>query len=439
MNVTKGNPGAENSGPSFASQAAAEAANSGLTTTAKKQESFGTAEDPNFGDALKKFQSQYGAKPEKAREIKKTLGKDDFLRIMITQMKNQDPTKPFDAEQMASQMAQYASVEQLQNMNQNMGKMLNQQNPMQRLAMTNLIGKQVTLDRNRFPHIENQKDTLNFNLPKDASQVTLSIMSDQGEVIFNKDLGTLKQGENTFGWDGLKNNTLAAKPGDYMFKLDAKDANGSPIQIQSKGQARVVGVSFEGKEAILLVGDPNRPDKIALSNVTQIDDGGPGFGVPGAVPIAQAVGGAAAPKTANPAVKAEGEQAGSSAGAAGFRPAQTPGAQKNLFGFQRGVGSQNLDANQLSPEAQRALAGYEAAQKKTAAANPVGGAAMPATPSIGVSAGGPKGGLVDSDGNPNAGFAQNWNPSLQGQNPPGTLTANRPKISATQTESGGTQ
>src|SRR5580698_10157728 len=78
---------------------------------------------PQFGEILQKVQSQYGAKPEKGREIKKTLGKDDFLRSMITQMKNQDPTNPFKAEQMATEMAQFTSVEQLQNVNQNLAKM----------------------------------------------------------------------------------------------------------------------------------------------------------------------------------------------------------------------------------------------------------------------------------------------------------------------------
>src|SRR5689334_2438768 len=93
-----------------------------------------------FGDIWKQIQSKYGAKEEKPREIKKTLGKDDFLRIMITQMKHQDPTQPFKAEQMAEQMAQFASVEQLQNLNLKFEKMSNQNQPLERLAMTGLIG-----------------------------------------------------------------------------------------------------------------------------------------------------------------------------------------------------------------------------------------------------------------------------------------------------------
>src|SRR5579885_3431898 len=103
------------------------------------------ATDAKFGDVLGKIQAKYGAKPEKQREIKKTLGKDDFLKIMITQLKNQDPTSPFKAEQMATEMAQFTSVEQLQNVNQNLGKLQNAQLPLERLAMTNMIGKIVTI------------------------------------------------------------------------------------------------------------------------------------------------------------------------------------------------------------------------------------------------------------------------------------------------------
>ena len=62
-------------------------------------------------------------------------------------MKFQDPTSPFKPEQMAAEMAQFTSVEQLQNVNQNLAKMSTANQPMERLAMTGLIGKTVTVDR----------------------------------------------------------------------------------------------------------------------------------------------------------------------------------------------------------------------------------------------------------------------------------------------------
>ena len=95
------------------------------------KDSSESARAPKFGDVYQEIQAKYGEKPEKPREIKKTLGKDDFLKIMITQMKNQDPTNPFKAEQMATQMAQFTSVEQLHNINQNLGKISSQNRPLE--------------------------------------------------------------------------------------------------------------------------------------------------------------------------------------------------------------------------------------------------------------------------------------------------------------------
>jgi len=295
-------------------------------------------EDPNapkFGEVLNRIQSKYGAKEDKPREIKKALGKDDFLRIMITQMKHQDPTQPFKAEQMAEQMAQFTSVEQLQNLNQAMTKMANQQNPMERLAMTGLIGKNVTIDRDRFPHNEGDPETLSFTLPKDAKETRLAILSDSGEVIIEKDLGELKTGDNSFQWDGKKTNSLPTKSGGFIFRIEAKDERGQVIQTNPHAQAKVVGVSFEGNEPVLLVGDINRPSKVTMRNVVRIDEGGVTQQIPGAKPIS---------------------------GASAAAPVQTPmtglssATEPAIIGFQKGVGSSTLAPTDLPASAQAALA-----------------------------------------------------------------------------------
>ena len=286
-----------------------------------------------FGDVWKNIQGKYGAKAEKPREIKKTLGKDDFLRIMVTQMKHQDPTSPFKAEQFATEMAQFTSVEQLQNMNQNLTKLTTQDKPLERLAMTNLIGKTVTIDRDRFPYTEGTNATLNYVLPKNAAAVHVAVVSEQGEVILEKDLGPTKQGENVFAWDGLKKNTLAAKGGNYMFRVDAKDENGQSMPINNKGDARVVGVSYDGAEPVFLVGDAAHPDKVLMRNIVKIVDGAPAALIPGAQSLAAATG--QAPASAAP----------------------------SFISFQKGVGSGNLDPNQLSPEAKEALTQFQAQQQ----------------------------------------------------------------------------
>jgi len=224
-----------------------------------------------YGEAYKKFQAQYGEKPEKAREIKKNLGKDDFLKIMISQMKNQDPLSPFKADQMGTQIAQFTSVEQLQNVNQNLNKMANQNRPLEQLAMTNLIGKIVTIDRDRFPHVEGQNDSLTFALPQDATSVEAVIVNDAGEEVIKKDLGANKKGDITFNWDGIKANTLAAKSGTYVVRATAKDEHDKPIEISQRRQTRVIGISFEGAEPVFLVGNAEHQDKVTMKNIAKIE------------------------------------------------------------------------------------------------------------------------------------------------------------------------
>jgi flagellar basal-body rod modification protein FlgD len=223
------------------------------------------------GELWKQIQARYGAKAEKPREIKKTLGKDDFLRIMVTQMRNQDPTSPFKAEEMASQMAQFASIEQLQNLNTTVGKMASNNQPIERMAMTNMIGKTVTIDRERFAHNENETSPLGFSLMRDAESVQVKIMSESGETVLEQDLGKMAAGDQTFVWDGVRSNGMPTQSGNFIYRVEATDAGGRPIAMNSRAQSKVFGVSFEGQEGVLLVGNPNAPQKIAMRNVIRID------------------------------------------------------------------------------------------------------------------------------------------------------------------------
>ncbi|MBL7716724.1 MAG: flagellar hook assembly protein FlgD [Bdellovibrionales bacterium] len=264
---------------------------SGFLLNNKKDTKDATT-DPQFGAIWKDMQAKYGAKAEKPREIKKQLGKDDFLRIMITQMKHQDPTKPFEAEQFAAQLAQFASVEQLQNINNNITKMTQANQPLERMAMTNMIGKTVTVDRDRFPFTEGEKASLNYTLPKDAASVIVRVQNEAGETVFEKDIGEQKAGDGLFVWDGKKTNTLPAKTGSYMLRVEAKDENGQSLSTENRAQARVVGVGFENGETILLVGNPARPDKVNFKNVTKIEEAAPAELLPGAKSLAGAAGAA---------------------------------------------------------------------------------------------------------------------------------------------------
>jgi flagellar hook assembly protein FlgD len=253
---------------------------------------------------------------------------------------------------MAAEMAQFTSVEQFQNMNRSLDKMTSKDQPLERLAMTGMIGKTVTVDRARFPHQEGNNEALVYNLPREAASVKVALVSETGEVALEKDLGPQKPGENTFAWDGLKSNTLPAKTGNYMLRVEAKDDRGMAMDTGAQSQARVIGVSFEGSEPVFLVGDAKNQAKVTMKNIIRVDDVGgaaPSFGGAG--------GGMGAAQNAG--------QAGAASG--GLHPVNTTQSKPNFIAFQKGVGSSNLDPNQLPPEAREALAKFEGANNAPAA------------------------------------------------------------------------
>lgn len=223
--------------------------------------------------AMNAFQARYGEKPKEQRQIKKSLDKDDFMRIMITEMKHQDPTKPMDSDRMVAQMSQLTSVEQIKNMGEAVNRLVDKNTASDRLAMSAMIGKSVTVDKGRFVHSKGAFSALNYQLPQDAAKVKVTVLDEQGEEVFTKELEPQKKGSQVFNWDGIATNGVAVKSGNYSVRVDAENEKGSKIKIDPISQEHIVGVSFDGKESYFLVGQPQQPQKVAMSNVIRIESG----------------------------------------------------------------------------------------------------------------------------------------------------------------------
>ena len=227
--------------------------------------------DQETKNAINQFQARYGEKPKEARTVKKQLDKDDFMRIMITEMKHQDPTKPMDTDRMATQMAQVTSVEQMKNVAQAVDRLAEKSNASDRLAMSNMIGKTVTVDKGRFVHQKGTISAINFDLPEDADKVKLSIQNEKGEEIASRELEPQKAGANTYNWDGINSSNIQSVTGNYIVRVEAENAKGNKIKVDPISKESVVGVTFEGGETNFLVGDPKNPQKVNFKNVARIE------------------------------------------------------------------------------------------------------------------------------------------------------------------------
>jgi flagellar basal-body rod modification protein FlgD len=238
----------------------------GLQTTTDAQ-----ARDQQVSNAVNSFQAKYGEHPKEARVIKKALDKDDFMRIMVTEMKHQDPTKPMDSDRMATQMAQITSVEQLKNVGTAIEKLADKNTASDRLAMSAMIGKSVTVDKGRFAHQKGTLSPVNFELPQDAQKIKLTILNEKGDEVATRELEPMKAGANSYNWDGINSSSIASNTGSYIVRIDAEDKNGTKIKIDPISKETVVGVTFEGGETNFLVGDPKNPQKVGFKNLTKIE------------------------------------------------------------------------------------------------------------------------------------------------------------------------
>ncbi len=233
------------------------------------------AREQAMKNAVNQLQARYGEKPKEARPIKKQLDKDDFMRIMITEMRHQDPTKPMDSDRMATQMAQITSVEQLKNVSGAIEKLSEKSSASDRLAMSAMIGKNVTVDKSRFAHQKGMISPLNFTLPEDAEKIRLTILDERGEEVATRELEPMKAGINVYNWDGINASSMLSGSGTYLVRVDAENAQGKKIKIDPVNRDTVVGVSFDGGETNFLVGDAKNPQKVNFKNVIRIESDAP--------------------------------------------------------------------------------------------------------------------------------------------------------------------
>lgn len=196
---------------------------------------------------------------------KSVLGKDDFLSILVAQMKNQDPLSPLDGAEFATQLAQFSNVEQLINI----GKQLDAQaaaaaqNQLtsQTLLGASLIGREVSYQGDRFVVGEGEKSELQFSLPADAVTASLEVVGADGNVVYQESLTNLSQGEHRVTLDAD-----ILEPGSYRFRVTATGESGKTVPATLYAKATVDGVSFDGGQIMLRI----KGQKVPLLEINSI-------------------------------------------------------------------------------------------------------------------------------------------------------------------------
>lgn len=166
---------------------------------------------------------------------------DQFLRLLITQMKNQDPLNPMDNAQMTTQMAQMSSLQGIERLNATLESLAASLTGNQAMQAATLVGRDVIAPGNVLQLAEGQA-TGAVELAQAADRVQVSITDASGRVVHHADLGAQPQGIVRIDWDGVTDAGTAAAAGTYQFSVTAT-AQGKTIEAQSLMVGRVYGVT----------------------------------------------------------------------------------------------------------------------------------------------------------------------------------------------------
>jgi flagellar basal-body rod modification protein FlgD len=181
------------------------------------------------------------------------LGMDNFLTLFTTQLKYQDPTNPMDSYELAAQLAQFSTVEELTKLNSSIEDIETYLASLANAEMVNLMGKQVVASGNSIQLNDGETTNASFEIGS-AANVTVRIYNQDGTLVRTQALGQQTAGAHTISWDGRNNAGTKVSNGNYTFKVEAVGADGNEISVQSKIQGTVSSVRFENGISYLLLG-----------------------------------------------------------------------------------------------------------------------------------------------------------------------------------------
>jgi len=199
-----------------------------------------------------------------------TLGKSDFFKLLISQLKYQDPLNPTDGTEFAAQLAQYSSLEQLQNMNDNLTTSINANYTLSQsinnTMAASFIGKDVKLSGGSFSYNGQSSIKLGYNITNIAKDVTLKIYDSNGSLVKTVKATDVDKGDHTISWDFKNDQGTSLPTGTYKFEVSATANNGDSLSTSIYKLGTITGVRYSDSGTKLLVDN----NEYELSDVSEI-------------------------------------------------------------------------------------------------------------------------------------------------------------------------
>jgi flagellar basal-body rod modification protein FlgD len=197
-----------------------------------------------------------------------TLGQSDFLKLMVTQLNNQDPTKPMDSGQFYSQIAQFSTVAGIQDLQTSFQQMANAMYSNQALQASAMVGRDVLVPAQTATIASGGVLVGTVDLSSSASNVQVSIYDSAGQLVRTLQLGPQAAGSPTFVWDGKDSNGAAVAGGIYRVAATTT-VNGQSQALTTSLADRVESVSL-GKSGQGITLNLSSVGSVSLADVKEV-------------------------------------------------------------------------------------------------------------------------------------------------------------------------
>ncbi len=178
----------------------------------------------------------------------KSVGKDEFMKLLLAQLKNQNPLEPLDGSDFAAQLAQFSSLEQLSNLNNQLKAQSVNQMTLGYAQSANMIGKEVVANSGNTVTTNGGTIDLSYNLAKDADTVTISVIDKDGKVVKTWTESNQKAGLNKTMWD-----CSDVEKGEFTYQVYASDKLGNAVYAGTTTVGTVTAVHFRNNQIIATV------------------------------------------------------------------------------------------------------------------------------------------------------------------------------------------
>ncbi len=220
-------------------------------------------------DALNRLLSQYEYKIQDQKR-RTQIGMNDFLNLLITQLKNQDPLNPMNGIEFTSQLAQFTELEQIFNLENRLSEIQTDLKIHKNANLINYIGKEIKVEDDSIEIRDGNVMNSYFSIDRRAD-VTVHIFDPLGREVRRVHMGILDAGEHKVEWDGRDSEGRVLEDGVYSFGIEAYDETGELVDYRTMIQGMVKGISFNGGSPFLILegGKEISPDNIIEINLNE--------------------------------------------------------------------------------------------------------------------------------------------------------------------------